>query len=123
MLDDRVMAKVDEIRARLTYGDTLMQDWQLDRKVKPGYRALFYGPPGTGKTLTAALLAKVSEREVYRVDLAMVVSKYIGETEKNLSRVFDAASYKDWILFLMRQTPCSASVPPRNPQTTAMPTS
>lgn len=99
VLDDRVMVKVDEIRAWLTYGDTLMQDWQLDRKVKPGYRALFYGPPGTGKTLTAALLAKVSEREVYRVDLAMVVSKYIGETEKNLSRVFDAASYKDWILF------------------------
>lgn len=99
VLDYSVMSKVDEIRAWLSYGNILMQDWQLDKKVKPGYRAVFFGPPGTGKTLTAALLAKSSGREVYRVDLSMVVSKYIGETEKNLSRVFDAASYKDWILF------------------------
>lgn len=60
---------------------------------------MFSGPPGTGKTLTAALLGKSTGRDVYRVDLSMVVSKYIGETEKNLSRVFDAASYKEWILF------------------------
>ncbi|MCF7483168.1 ATP-binding protein [Vibrio sp. J1-1] len=76
-----------------------MQEWQLAKKVKPGYRAVFSGPPGTGKTLTAALLGKSTDRDVYRVDLSMVVSKYIGETEKNLSRVFDAASYKEWILF------------------------
>lgn len=93
------MSKVEEIRAWLAYGDTLMSEWQLARKVKPGFRAVFFGPPGTGKTLTAALLAKSTGREVYRVDLSMVVSKYIGETEKNLARVFDAASYKDWILF------------------------
>ncbi len=93
------MNRVNEIRAWLSYGDTLMQEWRLDQKVKPGYRALFFGPPGTGKTLTAALLAKVTDRDVYRVDVSMVVSKYIGETEKNLSRLFDAASYKDWILF------------------------
>ncbi|WP_448623297.1 ATP-binding protein [Dickeya fangzhongdai] len=99
ILDYRVMNRVNEIRAWLSYGDTLMQEWRLDQKVKPGYRALFFGPPGTGKTLTAALLAKATDRDVYRVDVSMVVSKYIGETEKNLSRVFDAASYKDWILF------------------------
>ena len=76
-----------------------MNDWGLLKKIKPGYRALFYGPPGTGKTLTVSLLGKVSNREVYRVDLSMIVSKYIGETEKNLSRIFDIAQYKDWILF------------------------
>ncbi|WP_199886193.1 ATP-binding protein [Pseudoalteromonas sp. T1lg23B] len=99
VLDYSVMKRVDEIRAWLSYGQVLMTDWQLDAKVKPGYRAVFFGPPGTGKTMTAALLAKVTGREIYRVDLSMVVSKYIGETEKNLSRVFDVASYKDWILF------------------------
>ena len=99
VLDYRVMAQIEEIRAWLAHGDTLMQDWGLATKVKPGYRAVFYGPPGTGKTLTASLLAKSTERDIYRVDLSMITSKYIGETEKNLSRVFDVASYKNWILF------------------------
>ncbi|MDU8498231.1 ATP-binding protein [Pseudomonas syringae] len=99
VLDYSVMTQVEEVRAWLTHGPTLMQDWGLARKVKPGYRTVFHGPPGTGKTLTAALLGKSSGREVYRVDLSMVVSKYIGETEKNLGKVFDVASYKDWILF------------------------
>jgi SpoVK/Ycf46/Vps4 family AAA+-type ATPase len=60
---------------------------------------LFYGPPGTGKTLTATLLGKYTGRDVFRVDLALVVSKYIGETEKNLAGLFDKAEHKDWILF------------------------
>jgi SpoVK/Ycf46/Vps4 family AAA+-type ATPase len=60
---------------------------------------LFYGPPGTGKTITATLLAKYTGKEVFRIDLSMVVSKYIGETEKNLSTLFDKAENKDWILF------------------------
>ncbi len=99
VLDYQVREQVAEIRTWLSHGRSLMQDWGLAKKVKPGYRALFYGPPGTGKTLTAALLGKSSGREVYRVDLSMIVSKWIGETEKNLGKVFDAASYKDWILF------------------------
>jgi len=99
VLDYHVMAQVAEIRAWLTHGHSLMRDWGLGQKVKPGYRAVFHGPPGTGKTLTAALLGKATGREVYRVDLSMIVSKYIGETEKNLGKVFDVASYKDWILF------------------------
>ncbi len=99
VLDHIVMGQIEEIRAWITHGETLMSKWGLAAKVKPGYRAVFYGPPGTGKTLTASLLAKSTGREIYRVDLSMIVSKYIGETEKNLSRVFDVASYKDWILF------------------------
>ncbi|MCW2485169.1 AAA family ATPase [Candidatus Symbiopectobacterium sp. NZEC127] len=99
VLDANVMAQIEELHAWLNYGHTLMDEWQLVKKVKPGYRAVFFGPPGTGKTLTAALLGKTTGRDVYRVDLSMVVSKYIGETEKNLSRVFEAASYKEWILF------------------------
>ena len=99
VLESKVREQIEEIKTWLTHGDSLMQEWGLNKKIKPGYRALFYGPPGTGKTLTASLLAKSTGREIYRVDLSMIVSKYIGETEKNLSKVFDTASYKDWILF------------------------
>ena len=60
---------------------------------------LFHGPPGTGKTLTASLLGKYTNKPVYRVDLSIVVSKYIGETEKNLEKIFSRAENKDWILF------------------------
>jgi SpoVK/Ycf46/Vps4 family AAA+-type ATPase len=62
--------------------------------------ALFHGPPGTGKTLAACVLANELGVEVYRVDLAQVVSKWVGETEKNLARIFEAASRsKALILF------------------------
>lgn len=60
---------------------------------------LFHGPPGTGKTLTASLLTKDLKRKLHYVNLSLFVSKYIGETEKNLSEVFDTASKKGWILF------------------------
>ena len=99
VLEELVMDQVNEINTWLKHGPALMNDWGLYKKIKPGYRALFYGPPGTGKTLTATLLGKTSGRDVYKIDLSMVVSKYIGETEKNLSKIFDTAQYKDWILF------------------------
>lgn len=76
-----------------------MNDWGLSKFLKAGYRSLFYGPPGTGKTLAATLLGKMNGMDVYRVDLSMIVSKYIGETEKNLARVFDLAENRNWILF------------------------
>ncbi|WP_428508474.1 ATP-binding protein [Roseateles sp.] len=102
--DDLVLAPevLDDIRqlsAWLTHGRTLMQDWGLARSLKPGYRTLFYGPPGTGKTLTATLIGLQAKLDVYRIDLSMVVSKYIGETEKNLARVFDQAETRNWVLF------------------------
>ena len=81
----------------LTYHNRLESDTNLGKRTKPGYRALFYGPPGTGKTLTASLLGKEYGLDVYRIDLSLVVSKYIGETEKNLQYIFDTA--KNWILF------------------------
>ncbi|MCU0433360.1 MAG: ATP-binding protein [Bacteroidia bacterium] len=99
VLDELVHDQVNEIRLWLEHGKTLMTDWGLHRKIKAGYRSLFYGPPGTGKTLTATLLGKMTGRDVYRIDLSMVVSKYIGETEKNLANVFDQAMNKHWILF------------------------
>jgi AAA+ superfamily predicted ATPase len=91
--------QIAEIETWLRHGETLMVDWGMAPKLRPGYRCLFYGPPGTGKTMTACLLAKSTGRDVYKVDLSLVVSKYIGETEKNLAKVFDQAQYKGWILF------------------------
>lgn len=99
VLPDQVWQQVKELQTWLNHKDTLFSEWDLGRKIKPGYRALFYGPPGTGKTVTATLLAKYTGKEVFRIDLSMVVSKYIGETEKNLSMLFDKAENKDWILF------------------------
>lgn len=83
----------------LLHRDAFMKEWNMKRWIKPGYRVLFYGPHGTGKTLTATILGRITGKEVYRVDLNLVVSKYIGETEKNLSLLFDRAEQKDWILF------------------------
>lgn len=72
----------------------------LGGQMGPGVRALFNGPSGTGKTLAARLLAAELQMELYRVDLASVVNKYIGETEKNLSRLFARAEELDVILLL-----------------------
>lgn len=99
VLHQRTLSQIKALEAWVKHGDFLLQDWGMSKRVKPGYRALFHGPPGTGKTLTASLLGKQTGRDVYRVDLSMVVSKYIGETEKNLSRLFAKAENKDWILF------------------------
>ncbi len=91
--------EVGELLIWLRHGDTLLHDWGMSRIVKPGYRALFHGPPGTGKTLTAALLGKLTGRDVFRIDLSMIISKFIGETEKNLAQLFNRAENKNWILF------------------------
>jgi len=99
ILNDGVREEIDDILTWIEHGDTLMLDWGLHTKVKQGYRAMFYGPPGTGKTLTACLIGKSLGLDVYSIDLSMVVSKYIGETEKNLANVFDQAENKNWILF------------------------
>lgn len=99
VLEPSTREQVLEIRAWMDYGSILLNDLGLGRKLKPGYRALFYGSPGTGKTVTAALLGKETGRDVYRIDLSLVVSKYIGETEKNLEKIFSKATHRDWILF------------------------
>lgn len=99
VLHPKTLHQIREIEHWITHNQTLLHDWGMKKRIKPGYRALFYGPPGTGKTLTATLLGKYTGKDVFRIDLSRVVSKYIGETEKNLSRLFDRAEDKNWILF------------------------
>ncbi|MFT6500404.1 MAG: DNA polymerase III delta prime subunit [Crocinitomicaceae bacterium] len=91
--------QLDDLENWLKHNDQLKQHPELGKRAKDGYRTLFYGPPGTGKTLTASLLGKSTNRPVFRIDLSLMVSKYIGETEKNLSGIFKKAEHKDWILF------------------------
>lgn len=99
VLNSEVMDEIENINTWLQHSQTILLQWNLGRNIKPGYRALFYGPPGTGKTLTATLIGLSIGIDVYRIDLSMIVSKYIGETEKNLANVFDQAINKNWILF------------------------
>lgn len=99
VLAPEVMDEIENLTTWINQSQSIMQQWGLAKSVKPGYRSLFYGPPGTGKTLTATLIGASAGVDVYRIDLSMVVSKYIGETEKNLANVFDQAENKNWILF------------------------
>jgi ATPase family associated with various cellular activities (AAA) len=99
VLGPEVLDQIQHITAWLAHEARILDGWGLRRTLAPGYRALFYGPPGTGKTLTAALIGGQAGLDVYRIDLSMVVSKYIGETEKNLAGVFDQAAHRNWILF------------------------
>ncbi len=99
ILESKVKEDLAEIKDWLVYSETILDDWKLNKQLKNGYRVLFYGPPGTGKTLAATLIGKETKRPVFRIDLSMVVSKYIGETEKNLGKLFDIAEHKEWVLF------------------------
>ena len=99
VLNPQTEEELREIEIWLKHKDQLLHSWGMQKKLKPGFKALFYGPPGTGKTLTTTLLGKKLGLDVYRIDLSRIVSKYIGETEKNLAKIFDRAERKGWILF------------------------
>ena len=99
VLPSQTLDSIKELEIWIKHGNTLLDKWDMNGKIKPGYRVLFHGTPGTGKTLTASLLGKYTGKEVYKIDLSMVVSKFIGETEKNLANLFDKAENKNWILF------------------------
>jgi len=84
---------ITELIARIRQRRTVYETWGFAAKVGKGLgvSALFSGPPGTGKTMVAALIAKELHLELYQVDMGKLVSKYIGETEKQLGELFDAA--------------------------------
>jgi hypothetical protein len=98
--DDRV-AQLRELCDAARQRARVYDDWGFARRLSlgKGLSALFAGPPGTGKTLAAEIIAGALGLELYTIDLATVVSKYIGETEKNLSRIFDEAEMSNAVLF------------------------
>jgi hypothetical protein len=96
--DDLVLPEdtLDPIRAlcaRVRHGHLVHERWGFGAKLPRGLgtAALFSGPPGTGKTMVAGLVARELDLELYQIDLSKIVSKWIGETEKQLAKVFDAA--------------------------------
>ena len=104
--DDLVLAPgpkvvLDEIRAQVTHRALIYEHWGFDNKLAmgKGLHLLFSGPPGTGKTMAADVLANEFEMSLYKIDLSSVVSKYIGETEKNLSEIFQEGETSNAILF------------------------
>ena len=101
ILPDNRLRLLDAIRAHVEFAPVVSEQWGFARTMTrgAGIVALFSGPPGTGKTLAAEVLAGELGLDLYAIDLSQVVSKYIGETEKNLARVFDAAESSNAVLF------------------------
>ncbi len=99
VLQQKTLDEVNNVLVWMDHNETLLNDFNMKDKIKPGYKVMFFGEPGVGKTLTASLMGKHTGKDVYRIDLSLVISKYIGETEKNLSQLFNKARNKDWILF------------------------
>ncbi len=99
ILNAEAISRLDDIRRWLRNRNALASGAMPRGHMRKGFRALFHGPSGTGKTLAAGLIGKAAGLPVYRVDLSAVVSKYIGETEKNLSSLFEIAQNRNWILF------------------------
>lgn len=99
VLEPDAMARLREIASYVCHAETVYDRWGFaTRTSSRGVSALFSGPPGTGKTLGASALATELGLELFRIDLSRVVSKYIGETESNLARVFDEAGASRAIL-------------------------
>ncbi len=101
VLPDDVLAALRELCAQVRQRARVLHEWGFDRRLSmgKGLHALFVGPSGTGKTLAAEVIASALGLGLVKVDLAGVVSKYIGETEKNLQRIFESAERSDAILF------------------------
>lgn len=93
---------LQELVARQSSAVRVFRDWGLGRvfRQSEGCAVLFIGPSGTGKTMAASVMANELGLDMYRVDLSGVVSKYIGETEKNLERIFAAAAQSQVVLFI-----------------------
>jgi SpoVK/Ycf46/Vps4 family AAA+-type ATPase len=94
VLPDDIIEEIREMIARVEHRRRVLDEWGFARKVGKGVgiSALFSGPPGTGKTMVAGLIARELQLDLYQIDASRMVSKWIGETEKNLARLFDAAS-------------------------------
>jgi ATP-dependent 26S proteasome regulatory subunit len=101
VLPDDLMRQLREIADQVAARSQVYESWGFGARLPRGrgINALFSGPSGTGKTMAAEILANHLQLDLYRIDLAGVVSKYIGETEKNLRNVFDAAEQSGAILF------------------------
>ena len=100
ILPDSSKDNLQEVCLHVKYKNLVLDDWGFHKHLSygTGLAVLFAGPPGTGKTFSARILAKELDLELYKVDLSQMISKYIGETEKNISELFDDAAGSSAIL-------------------------
>jgi phenylpyruvate tautomerase PptA (4-oxalocrotonate tautomerase family) len=100
VVPQQLSRELDRIVDRVRHQKLVLDDWGLRRRTSNsrGVAALFAGPSGTGKTMAAQVLARELGRDLYRVDLSRITSKYVGETGKNLRQIFDAAAHNGAIL-------------------------
>jgi hypothetical protein len=99
VLPSMVMERLKEVTGAITSRATVFSEWGFGGRSGSGLMVLFSGASGTGKTMSASVIAREVGLDIYRIDLASIVSKYIGETEKNLQRVFEAARCANIVLF------------------------
>ncbi len=101
VLPETPITMLNELVSMVKSRPRVLEEWGLGRKLTSslGVSALFTGPPGTGKTLAAQIIANELGIDLYRIDLSTIVSKYIGETEKNLEQIFNEAQTSNAILF------------------------
>lgn len=101
ILPEEQMSILKELVTRVRKRSLVLEEWALGKKLvsSSGVTVLFAGPPGTGKTMAAEIIAGELGFDLYKIDLSRMVSKYIGETEKNLGRLFDEAANSNAILF------------------------
>jgi ATPase family associated with various cellular activities (AAA) len=101
VLADEELAQLQSIAAYLRHRSLVLETWGFGRRVAPeaGLKVLFAGESGTGKTMAGQVIANALGLDLYRVDLARTVSKFIGETEKSLARLFDAAEDASAVIF------------------------
>ena len=101
VLPEDGIASLRELTNTIRWRSVVLDDWGVGKRLMPyaGVSALFAGPPGTGKTLAAQVIASELKMDLFKIDLSTVVSKYIGETEKNLERIFSQAKNSNAILF------------------------
>ncbi len=101
VLPEDTKNQLKEVAGNIKYKGVVYSDWGFDRKLSTGkgLNVLFSGPSGTGKTMASEIIARETQLDIYKIDLSNVVSKYIGETEKNLSKIFKEAETSNAILF------------------------
>jgi AAA+ superfamily predicted ATPase len=101
VLPKDVKEQLKEVSGYIQYKGTVYSDWGFDKRLSlgKGLNVLFSGPSGTGKTMATEIIAGEAGLDLYKIDLSVVVSKYIGETEKNLSKIFKEAETSNAILF------------------------
>lgn len=101
VLPESKVAQLKEICSQVKHRYRVFGEWGFDQKLShgKGLSVLFSGPPGTGKTMAAQVITHELQLDLYKIDLSSVVSKYIGETEKNLAKIFDEAETSNAILF------------------------